>query len=378
MARKTNFEVNGKQYFRVTKTIGHRADGTPIRKQFYGTGINEANQKAEEYIRNLKMGLSENNQLITINILLPKWLFNVKKNELKASSFESYESTYRNYIKTYLIADLPIKDLKSLKIQEFYNNLIKDNVSINNVKKVHKLLRQFFSYAEKEGYIIKNPCTNVTLPKIKKEVSNIINERKSKFQYFNEDEIKELLTLFKNTRYENIIIFALGTGMRKGEILGLQWNDLDFENKEIHVVHNLSHIAIIDEYGNRNYKTELQTPKSENSIRIIPMSDVIYKLLKSINRTSDFVFANKSGNHIDIKWTEKFWTKTLKGTNLEGKKFHDLRHTFATMLLLKGANLIQIKELMGHSSVKITEIYLDVLPKTKSDTVNKLNELLMC
>ena len=71
MARKTNIEVNGKNYYRVTRTIGHRADGTAIRKQFYGNGINEANQKADEYIRNLKIGLFNDNQLHTINTLLP-------------------------------------------------------------------------------------------------------------------------------------------------------------------------------------------------------------------------------------------------------------------------------------------------------------------
>ena len=115
MAKKTNFEINGKEYFRVTRTIGHRANGTPIRKQFYGTGIKEANQKADDYINNLKLGLMNDNQLYTINVLLPKWLFSVKKNEIKPTSFETYESVYRNYIQTYLIADLPIKDLKSLK-----------------------------------------------------------------------------------------------------------------------------------------------------------------------------------------------------------------------------------------------------------------------
>ena len=375
MARKTNTKINGKEYYRVTRTIGHRADGTAIRKQFYGTGINEANAKADEYIKNLKMGLFNNNQLYTINTLLPKWLFDVKKNEVKASSFEAYESIFRNYIKPFLIADLPINDLKTLKVQEFYNKLSKDNISLNTIKKVHKLLRQFFSYAEREGYIIKNPCINVVLPKNKKEIENIITERKTKFQYFSEDEIKQLLQLFKNTRYENIIKFALGTGMRKGEILGLQWQDIDFNNKEIHVVHNLSYIADIDENGHRAYKTVLQTPKSENAIRIIPISDKIFDLLNSLDKNSDYVFSSR-GSHFDIKWTEKYWLKTLKGTNLEGKKFHDLRHTFATMLLLNGANLIQIKELLGHSSVKITEMYLDALPKSKQEIVNKIDYLL--
>ena len=215
MAKKTNFKSNGNEYFRVSKTIGHRADGTPIRKQFYGAGIKEANQKADEYMNNLKMGLTNDNQIYTINTLLPKWLFSVKKVEIKPTSFESYESTYRNYIRPYLIADLPIKDLKSLKVQEYYNNLLADNISASNIKKSHKLLRQFFDYSEREGYILKNPCSNVALPKNNKSTEAIINERKTKFQYFNEDEIEELLKIFKDTRYYSIILFALGTGIEK-------------------------------------------------------------------------------------------------------------------------------------------------------------------
>lgn len=376
MAKKTNFESNGKEYFRVSRTIGHRADGTPIRKQFYGTGIKEATKKADEYLNSLKLGLINDNQLYTINVLLPKWLFSVKKNEIKPTSFESYESIYRNYIKPYLIADLPIKDLKSLKVQEYYNKLLDDNISTSNIKKVHKLLRQFFDYVEKEGFILKNPCINVSLPKNIKSTETIINERKTKFQYFNENEIKELLELFKDTRYYNVILFALGTGMRKGEILGLQWSDIDFENKEIHVVHNLSYSANISEDGKKNYITILQTPKSDNSIRIIPMSNKIFNLLSSLPRKSSYVFCNDQGSHFDIKWTEKFWHNKLKNSSIKDKRFHDLRHTFATMLLLNGANLIQIKELLGHSSVKITEMYLDALPKSKSEIINKIDYLL--
>lgn len=376
MAKKTNFESNGKEYFRVSRTIGHRVDGTPIRKQFYGTGIKEANQKADEYMNNLKLGLMNDDQLYTINLLLPKWLFSVKKNEIKPTSFESYESIYRNYIKPYLIADLPIKDLKSLKIQEYYNKLLSDNISTSSIKKSHKLLRQFFDYAERECYILKNPCLNVSLPKNNKGTETIINERKTKFQYFNEDEIEELLKIFKNTRYYNIILFALGTGMRKGEILGLQWSDVDLESKEIHILHNLSYVANISEDGKKNYSTILQTPKSNNSIRVIPMSNKIFNLLTSLPKKADYVFCNEQGSHFDIKWTEKIWHNKLKDTNMGNKRFHDLRHTFATMLLLNGANLIQIKELLGHSSVKITEMYLDALPKSKAEIINKIDYLL--
>jgi len=376
MAKKTNFKVNGHEYYKTTKTIGHRSDGTPIKKVFYGNSKSEAEDKAAKYIHDLKLGLISDDRAYTINMLLPKWLFSVKKNEIKPTSFESYESVYRNYIKPYLIADLPIKDLKSLKIQEYYNKLLSDNISTSNIKKSHKLLRQFFEYTEREGYILKNPCSNVALPKNNKSTETIINERKTKFQYFNENEIEELLKIFKDTRYYNIILFALGTGMRKGEILGLQWSDIDFENKEIHVLHNLSHVANISENGQKNYSTVLQTPKSTNSIRVIPMSNKIFNLLNSLPFKSDYVFCNDKGSHFDIKWTEKFWHNKLKNTNMKDKRFHDSRHTFATMLLLNGANLIQIKELLGHSSVKITEMYLDALPKSKAEIINKIDYLL--
>lgn len=289
MAKKTNTEINGNRYFRVTKTIGHRADGTPIRKQFYGSGINEAEAKAIEYINNLKSGLIDGNKILTINILLPKWLFNIKKNEIKPSTLESYEGTYRNFIKPNIIADIPINDIKTLKIQEYYNEM---KTSDNNVKKTHKLLNQFFSYAEKDGYILKNPCNNVTLPKRKKTVSEII-ENKQKFQYFSEAEILKLKDVFKGNKYEKVILFALGTGMRRGEIFGLQWSDIDFKTKRIHVIHNLSIIASISLDGTRKYNLELQTPKTENSIRVIPMSDNIYKLLYSMEKRLRFCFCSK-------------------------------------------------------------------------------------
>lgn len=376
MAKKTNFEVNGIEYYRVTKTIGHKADGTSIRKTFYGSSKSEAEEKANNYMQNLNTGLIINNQMVTINSLFPKWLFAVKKNELKPSSFESYYGTYTNYIKPYLIADLPINAIKSLKVQQYYNELTKNNASPSTVKKTHKLLKQFFSYTDKEGYIIKNPCMNISLPKEKKNnAKTIIKNKKTKFSYFSEEEIPILLKAFENNKYKDIIVFALATGMRQGEILGLQWEDVDFENKEINIIHNLNTSANILENGIKIYETKLLEPKSESSTRTIPMNDTIYNILQNIDHTCSYVFSS-NGSCINAKILQKVWKKTLLDNNIPYRKFHDLRHTAATLLLTYGADLETVKEILGHSSITMTEIYVDALPRTKKEMIKKLDFIL--
>ena len=163
--------------------------------------------------------------------------------------------------------------------------------------------------------------------------------------------------------------------MRQGEILGLQWDDIDFENREINIVHSLGHVANIEQGQAKTYETILQTPKSENSIRTIPMSQNIFNLLSSIPRSSSFVFSIKD-TCIDAKNLQKTWKKTLLSNNIPYRKFHDLRHTFATLILSHGADLVTLKELLGHSSIKITEIYLDALPKTKKEIIEKIDLIL--
>ena len=97
MAKKTNFEVNGNKYYRVTRTVGHRPNGNPIRKTFYGTGINEAIEKADKYMQKIESGLINDFDKVTLNTLMNKWIYNIKKyDDIKPSTYESYEGIYRN------------------------------------------------------------------------------------------------------------------------------------------------------------------------------------------------------------------------------------------------------------------------------------------
>ena len=120
MAVKTNYKKNGKKYYRITKTIGKKADGTPIKKEFYGNSKSEAEEKANEYIYNIKNGMNLDYQKLTINQLLDTWLYDIKLKDSnwKPGTFTKYEGVYRNYIKESEISNITVFNCKTLVIQK--------------------------------------------------------------------------------------------------------------------------------------------------------------------------------------------------------------------------------------------------------------------
>jgi integrase len=232
------------------------------------------------------------------------------------------------------------------------------------------LLKQFFFYAEREGFILKNPCNNITIPNKTDKKS-----AKEDIEYFNEDEIEQLKIAFHGHALENLILTALGTGLRQGELLALKWNNVHLDEKYLDVKESVKKVYVFDDDGNKSLQTVYNTPKTQNSIRRVDLPGKIVSLLSNIKKESEFVFSN-NGEPISAKTVFGNWKRVLTQNNIPYKKFHALRHTYATMLLTKGVDLKTVQDLMGHSDITITQIYLHVLPKTKVDAVNRINALL--
>lgn len=374
MARKTNIEINGKNYYRVTRTIGRKADGTAIRKSFYGTGINEANAKADAYMNDIKNGLVFNFENLTINELMHSWLFDFLHNssQIKPSTFQRYESIYRNYIKNSDIAGIKINSLTNLKLQKYYNELSKKNYSYSQIKSLNKILKTFYNWCIDNNYSLKNPCTKVN---IKGNKNEIIANQSKKVEIFSEEEIRTIKEKLKENKYELLILLDFATGLRQGELLALDWKNIDLKNRIIRVKQTIKEVYVYDDNENKHIENIFQTPKTQNSIRDVPIPSNIFNMLNKIENKQNLLFSDVNGQPLKAKRIFDFWKKFLKECNIPYKKFHSIRHTYASMLLQKGVDIETVAELMGHSAISITQIYLHSNNSEKQKAVNKLNEI---
>lgn len=374
MAKKTNFEVNGKQYYRVTRTIGKKADGTPVRKTFYGSGINEANEKADKYINDIKNGLIANFEYISINDAIHTWLFDFLHNssKIKPSTFQRYEGIYRKYIKDSSIAGLKVSSFTTLQLQKYYNNL-SETYSYTQLNTLNTVLKVFFNWCIDNGYILKNPCQKVVL---KGDKTKIINNERQEVEILSEEEIKKIKKYIKNTDFELLFLLDLATGLRKGELLALDWKHIDIKNKTITVERSVKEVYVYDDEEHKHIETIFQVPKTKNSFRTVSVPDKIIDKLKLIKNKQDLLFKDEKGEPLKGKNISTEWSKILINCKIKHKKFHAIRHTYASMLLKNGIDIETVAELMGHSAISITQIYLHSSGSQKQDAVNSLKNIL--
>lgn len=364
MAKKTNFEVNGNKYFRVTRTIGKKADGTPVRKTFYGSGINEANEKADKYMEKINNGLNADFDKIILGISMKDWLYNVKQHDnIKLSTFNDYCSIFKNYIETSDISILAPNNIKSMKLQEYYNKLAKKGISGNVIKKINKLLNQYFKYLQFEGYIFILPTMNVVIPN-----ANSKEAKEEIVEFYTEEEARYIISCCENTKMELMIKLGLSTGLRLGELLALKFSDINYETNQIKICRSIKRVS---ENGKSILK--IQEPKTKTSRRILDVPANVMKLFDG-NSSDEFIFTENS-QIIEPRRFWRWWKEFTELNNIPYKKPHSLRHTYATLLLSKGVPISTVAKLLGHSSIQITQIYAQVIPELKTEAVQKINYL---
>jgi integrase len=374
--------------WKATITIGRDKDGKLIRKVFYGTTKEEAKDKADKYRLDNKAGLLPEDDKITLEQWVKHWIFEYKANSIKKSTLVKYEGIYRNYIKGTKFGLTKLKDLKPSHLQTYYNSLTRDaRKSPNTIKTMNKMLKAAFQQAFVEKFIMSNPCMHITLPKV---------ESTTEIQIFTLEEQKQFIKAIEGHRHRVLFLIGFGTGLRIAELIGLRWSDIDMKNCELTVNQTIRREVKVDlktgEKIKEGTKTEFRItpPKTDKSKRTIPIPSNLIKELKlhQIMQNGEratagdsyvengLVFPNALGEPTDARNLTRSYERILTKANIEYKKFHALRHTFATRLFERDVPLKTVSILLGHSDISITaDIYTHVMPKEKEKSVDKLNDI---
>lgn len=365
--------------WRASITIGRDNNGKIKRKEFTGKTQQDVKKKLEEYKKEMLLGTISSDDKITVSEWYYTWLFDYRIKDLKPKSFEKYEGIYRNYIKDSELGKVKLKDLRATHIQRYYNKLQnQDNKAPSTIKGINTRLKPCLGEAEKQGYIQKNYCKMITLPK---------DGSVKTIQVLTQQQQKLFIEAIKGHKLEMLFLVALGTGLRLGELLGLKWSDIDFNTGILTVNRTL---ARVKNQTTGVYEIIEQTPKTKNSNRTIPIpNDILNKLKEHKKKQSkqrlyvgeaynntNYVFTDDIGNPIDDKRPGRNLKSTLAKLSIEPIKFHALRHTYATRLFEANVPPKTVQVLMGHYDISITmDIYTHVMEDTKLEAIEKLNNI---
>lgn len=335
---------------------------------------------------------------LDISKLTEIWLYNIKlaDSNFKPGSFTKYEGIYRNYIKDSDIGFLKVFTCKTINIQSYYNKLSENGKSESQIKNLNKVLKGAFEYAIQEGYCLKNPCKFTSIPKNQTDTFDETLENEI-VEIFDNTTIDRIIKICNKKISENtddylyyMILLELGSGLRQAEILGLQNQNI---NTTIKVKKQLQKIKKFNGKDCVGYECKLITPKTVNSIRTIDLPNHIINMIKkykiiqnekweSQNKIFDetsLLFTSSTCTALDGSNLLKRWKTFLKENNIEYKKWHSLRHSYASLLFQSGADIKTVQELLGHADINTTsQIYVHVFPETKKEAVNLLDEKLKC
>lgn len=302
---------------------------------------------------------------------LNEWLTHYIKPSSKQRTFEQYSKVAQIHILPYL-GDIVQTDLTPFVLQKFITDLTTNGnkrtgkgLSPNFIKTILSVIQNSLKTAHLVGYLPEYSANKIKRPKI-------VEKQVECFSIQEQKKIEEAALSAKKDKYRGIVL-CLYTGLRIGELLALTWNDIDFEKSILSVTktchdgnENGEHIRIID------------TPKTENSRRQIPLSKTLVKMLKDMKKKSKCEFVIADGEKsVFIRSYQRTFELLLKKLKLPHKGFHSLRHTFATRALECGMDVKSLSEIIGHKNATITlNCYAHSLWEHKAEMMNKLSKML--
>lgn len=331
-------------------------------------------QRLLEQIKTKNPELSKPKCEKTVKEWFYEWLWVYKKEHKAKTTFRCYVSKTKHHI-IRVFGDRLLSDVTPREIQVFINDLMKE-YKPSTIKQIYLLLQEGYERAVKEKLVDASPVIDIEIPAV---VPNTMMSVDIELE-------KKLIEIFKNDEMCYPFAILIDTGMRTSELCGIKWENVNFKEKKILIRQSYQRVDEYDYINGEIMKTgsctEETTLKSRTSKREIPMSKGVYNILVQIfNDTikrkgkideKDFVFYNTIGNPIVGDCLRNRLDELLTKHNLKGVSLHRFRHTFATRLYEAKVKLKNIQELLGHSTVQMTERYLHIDKEEQVDSIKAL------
>ena len=343
---------NGK---RKQKWISTGISAKGNNKRLANAKLEEIKQDYEKYIPSLLTSNENDTSNEYFETYMQNWLESYKHN-IEENTYDSY-CTVVNKITNYFSGkNIKLKDLKPKHIQDFYNSLYKKGLSPNTVLHYHANIRKALDIAMKLEIIPNNPADRIERPK------------KSQFigDFYSIDELEKLFSACRNDPIKIVVLIASFYGLRRSEVLGLKWSSIDFEKNIITIKHK-----VIQRNAKKNRSMVLKDKtKNKASYRSLPLLPTIATALKKhknqINKNKlicgntyhkefeDYICVDFKGKLFRPEYITDHFQIILKNNKLRHIRFHDLRHSCASLLLSKGVPMKAIQEWLGHSTYSTT------------------------
>jgi integrase len=374
-------------------------EGMSTQKYFYGKTEKEIKDKIKEFEKQNRTTNSKEISKISFGEYIENWLINIKQSDIKRRTYDGYEDTIKNQILNYNDYDLSSKQIGTLDkdiFREYYKALAK-KYSRAALQKNRVIINQCLDYAVEENHIADNFVSKIKLPSEdrvaikKKDVPFLSQEDMDKIY----DESKRINTagfnwggkIGEKTYGINslAIVLMMYTGLRVGELTCLRYSDWNKATNEIIVRNNLSTIKNRDKKSDddNNYIRVETTVKTDESERVVPLCDIAIEMLNEFEKLNpnhkpdDFIVINKLGNVAGQRNLTRTLNAMLVRAGCEVQKcgLHSLRSSFGSYLILKGADIKVVSELMGHSDTQVTyNHYIKILPKQHRSAIDLFNK----
>ena len=340
------------------------------RKYFYGETRKEVQDKVNTALYQQKQGTLATGPQQTLKVHLERWLEQVCKLTMRPNTYKTYRSVVHRHLIPAL-GHIKLQKLTMGDLQAFYAEK-RRKLKPASLAIINTALGDALEDALKQGMVARNVAKLVDLPHAERYEGQILTI----------EQARQLLAVARGSRLDVLLLVAVTTGLRRGELVALSWDDVDLEKGILLVRHNLTWV-----HGMGYVVGE---PKSKAGRRKIALSRVVVEMLKEHKMRQEqarlkmgkkwqgygMIFCNVYGGYFNPGRVWYLFKELLKRAGLPDVRFHDLRHGAATVLLAAKMDLKAVSELLGHSSVAITvDIYQGVLPEQQQEIVDKMNDL---